>query len=142
MWWGGFAIGPRYLLPALPFLAIPVIFTLLCFRKIAWFKVLFTLSLLWSFLATWGLALAGQAFPSDVIREPFFEYAIPAWSQGDIARNFGYLLNLRGAWSLLPLFAILFILILGWVRWSKKHSPGISSEPGRSVPLSSDMGDV
>ncbi len=142
MWWGGFAIGPRYLLPALPFLAIPVIFTLLCFRKIAWFKVLFTLSLLWSFLATWGLALAGQAFPSDAIREPFFEYAIPAWSQGDVARNFGYLLNLRGAWSLLPLSAILFMLILGWVRWSKKHSPVISSEPGRSMPLSSDMGAV
>jgi hypothetical protein len=140
MWWGGFAIGPRYLLPALPFLAIPVIFTLLCFRKIAWFKVLFTLSLLWSFLATWGLALAGQAFPSDVIREPFFEYAIPAWSQGDIARNFGYLLNLRGAWSLLPLFAILLLLILGWFRWTKKHSLGSSSEPGRKAPLSVDVG--
>src|SRR5690606_8352368 len=24
MWWGGFAIGPRYVLPALPFLVLPV----------------------------------------------------------------------------------------------------------------------
>jgi hypothetical protein len=95
--------------------------------------------LLWSFLATWGLALAGQAFPSDVIREPFFGYAIPAWSQGDIARNLGYLLNLRGAWSLLPLFAILFILIFGWVGWTKKYSRGTSSELDLSPLLSADL---
>jgi len=140
MWWGGFAIGPRYLLPALPFLAIPVIFTLSYLRKHVWFMVPFTLTLFWSFLATWGLGLAGQAFPSDVIREPFFEHAIPAWRQGDIARNFGSLLDLRGAWSLLPLFVILFMLIIGWVQWTRKHSHDTSIEPGQKAPLSVDMG--
>jgi hypothetical protein len=120
MWWGGFAVGPRYLLPALPFLAVPTIFTLSRFEKATWFRITFALSLLWSLVATWGLALAGQAYPSDTIQNPFIDYALPAWRQGDVARNLGHLMSLTGALSLVPLGILCMLLMAGWLRWLRR----------------------
>jgi len=128
MWWGGFAIGPRYLLPALPFLAFPAIFTIIRFWGKRWFTAGGLLSLLWSFVVTWGMTLAGQAFPSDTIRSPFNEYSIPAWIHGDIARNLGHLLHLTGVESLLPLGLVLSLLVIAWASWQKTRSGGFGSE--------------
>ncbi len=104
MWWGGFAVGPRYLLPALPFMALPLAFV---FRRHGspWSRVTKWLLAAWSFVATWGLTLAGQAFPSDTLRNPLVEYAWPNWLAGNIARNLGMFVKLRGVASLLPLLA-------------------------------------
>jgi hypothetical protein len=66
------------------------------------------LTLAWSWVATWALALAGQAFPSDTIMNPLVEYALPNWLAGNIARNAGTIvLGLRGPLSILPLVAVL-----------------------------------
>jgi hypothetical protein len=56
---------------------------------------------------TWGEALARQGFPPDTIANPWTAYTIPAWREGDIARNIGTALGLHGALSLLPLAALL-----------------------------------
>lgn len=109
MWWGGFAIGPRYILPALPFLALPVIFSLITWTRYLWFQLVVSLLYGWSFIAVWGLSLAEQAFPSDSIRNPLIEYALPNWQAGNIARNAGTLLGLEGILSLTPLLALLAI---------------------------------
>jgi hypothetical protein len=114
MWWGGFAIGPRYLLPALPLLVLPVAFVWRAWGAQTWLKVFVIISFSWSFIATWGLTLAEQAFPSDTIFNPLLEYAWPNWLDGNIARNFGTVLGVRGAWSLLPLLVILALLEVGW----------------------------
>ena len=114
MWWGGFAIGPRYLLPMLPFAVLP---TVLVFSKWGgkfWLRLLATILFLWSFIAVWGLTLAEQAFPSDTIRNPLVEYAWPNWVAGNIARNFGAVLGISGAWGLLPLFVVLGAICLVW----------------------------
>lgn len=131
MWWGGFAVGPRYLLPALPFFAVPAILTVLRFQKYVVFRIVFILSLSWSFLATWSLTLAGQAFPSDTIHDPFIGYAIPAWIRGDVARNFGHLLGLSGMLTLLPLLGILLVLLVGWFAWVKHSQNSFSKMPSR-----------
>ena len=122
MWWGGFSVGPRYLLPALPFLSLPAIFSINALKQGTPFRWLMYISLFLSFLATWGLSLAGQSYPSDIIQNPFTGYAIPAWEAGDVARNLGHLMNLRGAMSLVPLMLILVGLLLGWGIWVKKHA--------------------
>jgi hypothetical protein len=106
MWWGGFSIGPRYLLPMLPFLALPIIFTFRAWGQTVWLRILFMILALWSLVATWGLSLADQAYPPDTIPNPYVGYAWPNWMAGNIARNWGTILGLRGAYSLVPLLVI------------------------------------
>lgn len=105
MWWGGFAAGPRYIVPLIPFLALPAALLIgHCWERIGWRIGAFGL-LSVSFVLIWMEATATQLFPSDAIRATWREYVIPAWQQGDIARNAGMVLHLEGAASLLPLLA-------------------------------------
>ena len=157
MWWGGFAIGPRYLLPMLPFMVLPMV---MVFRgweggelvgrggrvaggwetselvgrggelvgrggRMAAIRVLVGILCGWSLVATWGLTLAGQAFPPDTLRNPLAEYAWPNWRMGNIARNLGMFLHLPGAASLLPLLVGIGALL--GVLW-------FLSRPGRVDP--------
>jgi hypothetical protein len=116
MWWGGFAVGPRYMLPMLPFMVLPVAFVIERWENKAWFRLILAFFLIWSFLATWGLTLADQAFPSDSIRNPLLEYAVPNWLEGNIARNWGTIAGIPGLWSLVPLLVLLFLLsVLVWI---------------------------
>jgi hypothetical protein len=103
MWWGGFAVGPRYLLPMMPLMALAVVFVFREWQARTWMRGLSAALSAWSLVATWGLTLAGQAFPSDTLRNPLVEYAWPNWQSGNIARNLGMFLHLSGPTSLLPL---------------------------------------
>jgi hypothetical protein len=129
MWWGGFTVGPRYLLPMLPLIMLPVVFI---FRKPEWRSgaVGPGVSVLlgaWSLVATWGLTLAGQAFPPDTLRNPLVEHAWPNWQAGNIARNLGMFLHLSGALSLLPLLGwVMALLAVVWLL-SRKSSALIES---------------
>jgi hypothetical protein len=114
MWWGGFSIGPRYLLPMMPFMALPIIFVFREWLGRTWARALIAVLSLWSLVATWGLTLAEQAFPSDTIRNPLVEYALPNWLAGNIARNLGTILGFKGISSLLPLLVALALISLGW----------------------------
>jgi hypothetical protein len=103
MWWGGFAVGPRYLLPMLPFMALPILFVFREWGNRTWIRTVALALFAWSLVATWGLTLAGQAFPPDTLRNPLVEHAWPNWQVGNIARNLGMFLQLPGVVSLLPL---------------------------------------
>jgi hypothetical protein len=114
MWWGGFAVGPRYLLPMLPFLVLSIAFVFREWGSRPWLKGTLALLFSWSLVATWGLTLADQAFPSDAIRNPLAEYAWPNWLAGNIARNVGTVLGFRGIWSLTPLLVTLGVIGASW----------------------------
>jgi hypothetical protein len=129
MWWGGFAIGPRYLLPVLPFMALPIIYLFRHWNDRLWWRSLLVVLFGWSLIATWGLTLAEQAFPSDTIRNPLVEYAWPNWQEGNIARNLGTILGFPGLWSLLPLGLGLGAVSFCW--WL------LSLQNGRLAKLSS-----
>ncbi len=126
MWWGGFAVGPRYLLPILPFMALPIVFVFRQWGDRMWLWGLTLVLFGWSLIATWGLTLAEQAFPSDTIRNPLIEYAWPNWQVGNIARNFGTVLGLPGLWSLALLLIILMLIGLGWGVLSQRSESGFS----------------
>ena len=121
MWWGGFAVGPRYILPGLPFMVLAAVFFFRQWGKkngSKWFTVV---SMIWSLIAVWGLSLADQAFPSDTIKNPLLEYALPNWSNGNIARNLGTLIGLQRLTSLMPLFIMLFLIWAVW-GWQQRRS--------------------
>lgn len=121
MWWGGFAVGPRYLLPGLPFMVLATLFFFNKWGQNAWVKMATAVSLIWSWVAVWGLTLAEQAFPPDTIKNPLLEYALPNWLQGNIARNLGTIIGLQGIASLAPLF-IFLILIWGLWIWQQRNT--------------------
>ncbi len=127
MWWGGFAVGPRYFLPALPFVTLATAFAARHWVGQIWFKVVGIFLCVWSGVVTWGIALAGQAFPSDQILNPFIEYALPNWQIGNIARNFGTIIGLKGVSSLIPLLIVLFLVLLFWMLLRKQNSTPIAN---------------
>jgi hypothetical protein len=124
MWWGGFAVGPRYILPGLPFMALALVFVVRDWGGQLIGRVVIGLLYVWSTVATWGLTLAEQAFPpgADLHPNPLVDYAWPNWLIGNIARNAGTLLRLRGPLSLLPLGVGLVLLGLIWWRLSVASS--------------------
>lgn len=121
MWWGGFAVGPRYALPMVPFLALPVVFVFLAWGQHAWLRALAVVLYLWSFAATWGMTLAEQGYPPDTIRNPYVDFMIPNWLAGNIARNLGMFAKLPGVWSLAPLL-IVGVVMVGGMAWLGRGS--------------------
>jgi hypothetical protein len=114
MWWGGFAVGPRYLLPMLPFLVLPITFVLVRWGEHLWLQGVLAASMLWSLVAVWSMTLAEQAFPSDALRNPWVEHVLPNWATGNVARNVGTILGLNGVWSLAPLFVLMAVVVALW----------------------------
>ncbi|NJM05337.1 hypothetical protein HC891_02550 [Candidatus Gracilibacteria bacterium] len=110
MWWGGvMGAGPRYIVPMLPFFALPAAWLIGLLWSHRSLRVAATALVLLSMVLTWAEALAGQLFPPDTISTPWLLYTWPAWQSGDIARNLGMALGFRGHMSLLPLFLLVVV---------------------------------
>lgn len=133
MWQGGFAVGPRYIVPMLPFMTVPVIFVFdHASSSIARLGIYALLALSW--LLTWATALGGQMFP-QYQSFPLIEYSLPRLYVGDVARNFGMFLNFKGFASLIPL--ALLVLALGAAFWRQPRRPAPApNAPGepRALP--------
>jgi hypothetical protein len=129
MWWGGFAAGPRYVVAAIPFLAVasaPAVERLwTCMATRGLLAILVGASM----ALTWAEAVARQGFPPDTIANPWIAYTIPAWRDGDIARNLGTALGLHGALSLLPLI----VLLAGALAYSLSHPRPTNARPPLSA---------
>jgi len=130
MWDGGFAVGPRYLLPMVPFLTLAAGFAIpvLARHRAGWIGIV--LLGLWSFGMVMLESLAGQQFP-QYQRFPLMEYVWPRWQAGDIARNWGILLGWQGVPSLIPLVAL-----WSWGLWRL-----LFRTPERSVVLQEALGE-
>jgi hypothetical protein len=111
MWWGGFSVGPRYLLPAVPLLALPLgafiawVNGLELRRRAVGMLSLGAVTGL-SAVLTGATTFAGQSYPTDAIHRPIPDYVVPAIRDNDIARNLGMMLNLDGLASLGPLVVL------------------------------------
>ena len=108
-------MGPRYLLPMLPFMTIGLgLFWAEITTHRAGRLVVGALAL-WSVVAVWLETISGQSFP-DWTPNPLFNYSLPRFISGDIARNLGMAVGLRGQLSLLPLLVVLTGLSLLYFR--------------------------
>jgi hypothetical protein len=83
-------------------------------------KVLCALLTTWSLAAVWLETISGQSFP-DWTPNPLFNYSLPRFAAGDIARNLGMIIGLRGVISLVPLFLIL--VAIGWLYLRLRRIP-------------------
>ncbi|PDW04629.1 hypothetical protein [Candidatus Viridilinea mediisalina] len=107
MWWGGFAAGPRYIVPLIPFLALPAAWLMAQLWAKLRLRLVSVGLVVLSLLLVWIEATARQLFPTDALRNTWTGYVFPAWLEGDIARNLGMALGLSGPWSLLPLLGLI-----------------------------------
>jgi hypothetical protein len=121
MWQGGFSIGPRYLVPMLPFMALGLGVLAISCGKSPWVRALAAVLAAWSVVVIWAETLGGQSYP-DWTPDPLVNYSLPRLAAGDIARNLGMALGLRGWASLIPLaagLAAMFVLLF-WRRRGQK----------------------
>ncbi len=76
-WHGGSAIGPRYMLPVVPFLAVPMLFATSIFRFL--FGGLMAISFVFNFTVA-----AVNPMPSRLIADPLFRYTFPLFLTGHL----------------------------------------------------------
>lgn len=131
MWWGGFAAGPRYLVPAIPLLAVPLGAAVAELNRLPALSVARRLLLgatgvlaLVSVTLTWAMTFAGQNYPPDTTRRPLTDYVLPAFQNGDIARNIGMVIRFDGVSSLVPL-AIMLIAGLLLIAVKTRANPAV-----------------
>jgi hypothetical protein len=118
MWWGGWAMGARHLLPMIPFMIPALIWVL---RKNQWYAGLVYLagglSIFLTFIPTavdpqmpqrYHTAILLAPRVSDNLSSPMLHEEFPAFFQGDIAWNIGKIFHLPKLASLLPL-AVMWI---------------------------------
>lgn len=117
MWWGGFGVGPRYLVPVLPFLVLPIIFALDAIRA-RWFRFGAGILAVWSFVVVWIETIGGQSFPQTQPM-PLFDYSLPRVLAGDLARNIGMIFGLRGWASLAPLLLLVLVQVFVYVAFAR-----------------------
>ncbi len=117
-WDGGYSLGPRDFLPALPFLMLPIGALLTAGRDPRWrfaFAALATCSALIVNLATAVGPLFSPAFDS-----PLTQWVWPRLLAGQLDNNWGMVFGLPGILQLLPLCLILGgIAVLYWRRVGK-----------------------
>lgn len=130
-WADGWAVGPRYLVPMLPFMAFPIIFFLkdrlrrqVPDKKVRWKEILFLSLVAGSFLLVWAETVGGESFPPVYSYHPLTDFALPNYLQGQLARNLGMVIGLPAWFSLLPLLVLLGVGI--WFLWKE----GASEEKG------------
>ncbi len=134
MWWGGFTVGPRYLVPLLPFMMLPASFALDWLFNRRWGRILGGFMIAVGIFSVGALSIAGQQWPPIELFPftfaemnstfPLMDYALPLLAQGDVARNYGgILLNLPGLASLLPLLIAVLGILLVVPRILSHNSP-------------------
>lgn len=122
-WHGGWAFGPRYLLPVVPLLALPLLFALRAARTVVIALALLSIGI--QFLAT-----AVDPMPPGRLRDPIGGYYLPAFLGTDRlphvglrgARNAGEFLFGEGSrWSVVPV-AIWMLAGSALVCWRREES--------------------
>jgi hypothetical protein len=129
VWDGGSSVGPRHLVPMLPFLSMPIIF-ILDAAKHLWQRAGIGILVVVSIAGVWMQSLAGHDFPPDTVDQPILEYALPLLRQGGVRFSLGHLLGLRGLTTLIPLVLILaaipWLIRSGERAWLTRRSRGAS----------------
>lgn len=117
MWQGGFGVGPRYLVPMLPFMALPFVFVL-NYARTWWMRAAIVVTIALSWLLIWITTLSGQQFP-QYQKVPLLEYSLPRLAAGEIARNAAMFINLGGWLSLLPLILAVSVMTIAYLVWTR-----------------------
>lgn len=110
-WDGGYSLGPRHLIPALPFLALLAAAGVAQAPRVGAALVSLSVAIIWLFTSV-------DPFPGPEYTNPLFDMVIPRALSGSVNNNWGMVLGLMGTSSLLPLLLITALALLVLARGS------------------------
>lgn len=90
-WFAGSTVGPRYLIPTLPFLSVPVIFVLQSSRRAVIRPVVAALGVL-SVVNVWLQTIGNGGFPKQTVHDPLFQTGIPGFLHDHLPLSVGAIL--------------------------------------------------
>jgi hypothetical protein len=148
VWWGGWSVGTRFIVPLVPFLCLPLIFVFNRWLDKLMGRIIIGGLATVSLLNVWIQSLAGADFPPDIatrapsgiteftvslwtLREatkhnfltnPLMEHSIPLLLRGELTPNVGDLLDLQPFASVLLLAVIVVsIYVLALRYWGRRE---------------------
>jgi len=117
LWRGGWTLGPRYIVPFVPFAALALLHALVGLRPRAVRPVAVILVVLVSvsIVVTGACSLVSQGFHTTFFN-PFAEAALPLLASGYVNSNVGHFLGFSGLATAVPLLIPVAALLL-WGTW-------------------------
>jgi len=122
-WQAGPTLGPRYLAPILPLLALPCALGAQRFPKIAIALAVYSIGIT-------TMATLTDACPPGNIHNPLLEMHLPMFIKGDFSPNLGMVLGLPPFASV----AVYYAILIGGVWWLWRRLGGLRAE---AAPASS-----
>ncbi len=131
MWWGGSCLGPRHIVPALPFLAFGLIF-LPQGLSLVW-RLLLTVTATWSVAVAWlGAATVSEPGPA-IANSHVLEAGLSQLLSGTLDwPNLGLWLGLQGSATLVPQVVLAAALTL--VLMHIAHRADTAQDAGKPTP--------
>lgn len=134
-WWGAWTFGPRYLIPMLTFLCLPLVFI-----PKRWFLSVVILGII-SIMQMFIVVASRIIVPDDFIKKidqvgyfaysTIYSYCLPLLLDGKFSKNIGVKLFGLNTWiSLVPPFLVLLIITLVFYVWPdySKSSPPLQNQ--------------
>lgn len=134
MWWGGWSMGSRFLLPAIPFVCLGAAFA---WRLGSGWRAALWASLVGSVAMTLPSAVVGPATPMyfhewDALLDPVFNPKEPApqfvqwmyFGLGYFNSSLGNWLGIRGIAGLIPSALLAFVPAFMFLRWTPSGETG------------------
>jgi hypothetical protein len=127
MWWGGYSLGPRHIIPVLPFFCVLLVFVP---KRLTWLLALLGLvSIFQMSIAAAGNFQVPDTMVDEIDTLGFFEYShiydycLQQLVEGKFARNLGQQFLGLNTWSsLIPFFIILGVFTFFFFRKSNEIS--------------------
>lgn len=130
-WSAGYAVGPRILIPMLPFLVLPVIFVLdRVVSRLGRIGIYALMAV--SALNVWIETIGGRGYPPTSVANPLFQYSLPALAHGTMPINLGTIVlypfvGMNSKLTILPLVLLLAFWSLAML------APAIFGRSGQSA---------
>lgn len=124
LWRSGWTVGPRYIVPFVPFAGLAILLALDGLRQQRWARWVVGTLVGGSMLVTGASSMVSQGFGFG-FHNPVNELVIPLLREGYVTWNPGYLLGLDGLWTLFPLWGA-GVAALCYVLQSGFSSPHVS----------------
>jgi hypothetical protein len=127
-WYGGWTFGPRYLIPMLTFMCLPLVFV--PERLFSSVVILGLVSIIQMFIVVCSLIVVPDNFYKQIDKLGYFEYSsiysycFKLLLDGEFSTNIGNKLLGLNTWvSLVPVISVIMIItLLFFVRWDNNKS--------------------